>query len=172
MSSRTTSGWNSSASVERRGAVVGDPDLLAVEPRQEPGQAAWPRPRCRPRRGCAPRQRPGPRSAVPVRRRRRPAAAAVETGRRTTNSLPRPGPSLVAAIRPPCISTRVFDQAQADPQPALRMAVRGRRPGRTSRRPAAASRARSRCRCRGPGRRPRPPRASPRAGSGRRARCT
>ncbi len=39
MSSRTTSGRNSSATVQGLGAVVGDPHVLAVEPGQQPGQA-------------------------------------------------------------------------------------------------------------------------------------
>ena len=42
----------------------------------------------------------------------------VMRGRRMTNSAPRPGPSLVAAIVPPCISTRFLAIVRPTPMPA------------------------------------------------------
>ena len=41
-------------------------------------------------------------------------------GSRTTNSLPRPRPSLVASTVPPCISTRLRTSVRPRPRPALR----------------------------------------------------
>jgi hypothetical protein len=55
-----------------------------------------------------------------------PAGASDATGRRTVNSLPRPGPSLRAAMRPPCSSTSRPREREPDAETVRR--VRGRGP--------------------------------------------
>ena len=59
-------------------------------------------------------------------------------GRRTTNSLPRPGPSLRASTVPPCISTRLFTSVRPMPSPPCERSPARGRPGRTGRRRGAA----------------------------------
>ena len=112
--SRTTSGRNAAAASSAGRAVVGDPDLVPLQPQQHaPGCRR--RPRCRPRPGCggAAGGRGG-RLAPPAAR--RPAVAG-SSGRRTTNSLPWPGPSLRASTLPPCISTSRLTSVRPIPSP-------------------------------------------------------
>ena len=102
---------------QRLGSVVGDPHLLAVEPRQQPRQApggvhvvvhdqdaATGRLAVRP-----PATAPG--RCVPTRPARRGRAAGPRT------RCPVPGPSLCAAIEPPCISTSVRTRLRPIPRP-------------------------------------------------------
>ena len=103
--------------------------------------------------------------AGPARRRprRRGPPRAPPTARQADDELAAPCPARRSWPRrvPPCSSTRLLDQRQADAQPALRRGRASGRPGRTGRRRAAASPARCRCPCRAPGPRPRRPRARP-----------
>ena len=109
---------------ERRGRARRPPGRRGPSgPRCPPAAAAWPgsrrRPGCRPRPGC------GGSSRRRGARRRPPApgcaaVAAAATGRRTTNSLPLPGPSLCASTRAAVHLDQPLHQRQADAQPALR----------------------------------------------------
>ena len=91
-------------------------------PRGLPAAAAGPgsrrRPRCRPPRGCggwagrAPAARRLGRSPQELRFR-----SWARAGRRTTNSLPLPGPSLWAVTVPPCISTSLRTSVSPMPSP-------------------------------------------------------
>ena len=128
-------------------AVVGDLDLVAEGFRS----LAMPRAvstlssttRMRPPAAAAWRRPPG--SADAAVRRGRLAA-----GSRTMNSLPLPGPSLVAGRVPPCISTSFLTSVRPIPSPPRSGRATGR-PGRRDRRSAGASRAGCRSRCPAPG---------------------
>ena len=115
MSSRTTSGRRSADQLEGGRAVVGHLDVLAQRAEQD-AQAG----------GVAAvvvddQDAPARELAGRVVGRRlvagRPAAASAETGRRTVNSLPWPGPSLWAVTRPPCISTSDRTRVRPIPRP-------------------------------------------------------
>ena len=85
-------------SVEQQGEAVGRVAVV-VDDEDAPAAAAGP-------------GRPLGRSVGgPVRR------PSIGAGRRTTNSLPRPGPSLRAATVPPCISTRLRTRLRPIPRP-------------------------------------------------------
>ena len=146
MSSRTTSGASAAAIVERRGAVVRDRHLVAVEPRAA-SRGSRPRRRCRRRPGCAGAAR-RPRRASASRPSTARRLALRRSGRRTTNSLPQPGPSLGARTRAAVQLDEALDEREPDAEAALRAVRACARPARTARRPRAASRARCRCRCR------------------------
>ena len=93
-------------------------------------------------------------------------------GRRTTNSLPRSGPSLKAWTRAAVHLDQAPDQGQADAQPALGAVERAVDLGEQVEDARQHLRRRCRRRCRGPGRPPRRRPAPPPGRSVRLPRCT
>ena len=81
------------------------------------------------------RSRGRPASAV---RRAPRGAAAPASGRRTVNSLPRPGPSLWASTVPPCSSTRLLTSVRPRPRPPSAAVERAVGLGEQARRRAAS----------------------------------
>ena len=143
-----------------RGAVVGEADLVPVEP-SGAGPGCRPRRRCRPRPGCA-RRRPR-RGVAPIRRGgSRPRLGPAGQRRQPDDELAAlPGPSLRASTVPPCISTRLLTRVRPMPSPPCERSSESVDLGEQLEDPRQHARRRCRCRCRAPGRPPRRPRDRP-----------